>query len=128
MEWSNRGRPSTSISVRENYDKSTDSSAAASAVTKRRKCSRKLKEDEEGSFAEVVGRSDQDDITSPLSLSGVVIALKSGGHRIYWRGRKVAYELSADEDSGFDALIKLGFLTLGIRKYNFKIYFVVIFN
>ena len=87
VKWSHRGRASTTVS-------------------------------EEGDYSEVLGRSNQDDITSPICLSGFVISLKNdAGHRIYWRGRKTAYELPANEDSGLDALIKLGFVVLGYIYY-----------
>ena len=115
VEWSRNGRSSATVPVRENYDKSSDNSTVPSAIPKKRRCSRKLKHDEVGPFAQVVGRSDQDDITSPISLSGFVVAVQGGGgHRIYWSGRKVAYELPANEDKGLDALVKLGFLIIGI--------------
>jgi hypothetical protein len=118
VDWSRHGRASKPVSVRENYDKSADNSTALSAIPKKRRCSRKLKDDEEGLFAQVVGRSNQDDITSPISLSGVVVAVRGGGHRIYWSGRKVAYELPVDEDNGFEALVTLGFLILGMLYFS----------
>ncbi len=62
---------------------------------------------------DVVGRQDQDNINSVFTLSGSVVSLKSGGHRIYWRQRKTAYELPNDPDQGFKAMVKLGFLRLG---------------
>jgi hypothetical protein len=115
VEWGHRGRASTTVAVRSDYDQSSDTRNPPPAVVrKRRRCSRKLKPDEEGEFREVVGRSDQDDITSPICLSGFVISLKNNaGHRIYWRSRQIAYELPANDDNGLDAMIKLGFVVLG---------------
>ena len=92
---------------------STKLKGAKNTSNKNQHKQRLLLQDEEGQFNNIIGRSDQDNVTSPFALTGVYVSLKAGGHRIYWQGVKEPYEIPRDEDKGLESLIAIGYLKLG---------------
>jgi len=118
VQWGNRGRKLTLPPVRQTYDTSSseagDRVLKSRAVTAQRRCRRKLKADEIGSFTAVVGHANLDDLSSPLSRSGFAIKLMCGGDRVYWEGVRRPYNISAEDvDNSFAAMVKCGYLRIG---------------
>lgn len=118
VKWGNRGRKLNLPLVRQTYDASSNAAgevvAKSRAVTAQRKCRRKLKNDEIGSFIAVVGHANLDDLSSPLSRSGFAIKLACGGHRVYWQGFRRPFDIAAEDiDNSFAAMIKCGYLRIG---------------
>ena len=63
----------------------------------------------------MLGRQNSDDITTPLTRAGTLIELKSGGHRVYWKGKgkEVTEEFPQCDDKGFHALLNIGWFEMG---------------
>ena len=118
VKWGNRGRKLSLPPVRQTYDTSNSAPEElrlkSRAATTERRCRRKLKADEIGSFTAVVGRAKLDDLSSPLSRSGFAIKLACGGDRVYWQGIRQPYDIAAEDlDNSFAAMVECGYLRIG---------------
>ena len=118
VKWGNRGRKLNLPPVRQTYDACNGAEERPIIKTRaaltQRKCRRKLKSDEIGSFTAVVRHATLDDLSSPLSRSGFAIKLACGGDRVYWQGTRQPYDIAAaDVDNSYAAMIECGYLRIG---------------
>ena len=70
--------------------------------------------DETGDFIPVIGHQDKDNINSPFNVAGQMIALRKGGHRVYWNAKGTQPEVFPEcPDTGFYALKEIGWYKIG---------------
>ena len=57
---------------------------------------------------------DKDNINSPFNVAGQMIALRKGGHRVYWNAKETQPEVFPEcPDTGFYALKEIGWYKIG---------------
>lgn len=65
-------------------------------------------------FIPVIGHQDKDNINCPFNVAGQMIALRKGGHRVYWNVNGTQAEVFPEcPDTGFYALKEIGWYKIG---------------